>query len=54
MTSTHLHLDASTSNMDPPARTEDAAVDHLPKEMHEMTIKDDKVEDHNEKVYLHF
>nr|XP_029119913.1 shaggy-related protein kinase theta isoform X3 [Elaeis guineensis] len=49
MTSTHLHLDASTSNMDPPARTEDAAVDQLPKEMHEMTIKDDKVEDHNEK-----
>jgi len=48
-TSTHLPLDASTSNMDPPARTEDAAVDQLPKEMHEMTIKDDKVEDHNEK-----
>ncbi|XP_038982560.1 shaggy-related protein kinase alpha-like isoform X2 [Phoenix dactylifera] len=47
--STHLQLDASTSNGDSPARTEHAAVNQLPNEMHEMTIRDDKVEGRNEK-----
>lgn len=52
--STHLHLDANIPNGDSPARTEHAAVDQLPNEMHEMTIRDDKVKGHNEKVYFHF
>ncbi|XP_010933863.1 shaggy-related protein kinase epsilon [Elaeis guineensis] len=48
-TSTHLHLDANMSNGDSSARTGHAAVDQLPNEMHVMTIRDDKVEGHNEK-----
>ncbi|XP_072955949.1 shaggy-related protein kinase epsilon-like [Typha angustifolia] len=42
-------IDACESSMDPTARTEEIGVSELPKEMHEMTIRDDKVNDHNEK-----
>lgn len=46
----NLKCEASTSGVDPTARTEEPGVDQLPKEMHEMTIKDDKVDDLNDKV----
>ncbi|KAH7686852.1 Non-specific serine/threonine protein kinase protein [Dioscorea alata] len=45
----NLKCEASTSGVDPTARTEEPGVDQLPKEMHEMTIKDDKADDLNDK-----
>ncbi|CAL9086605.1 unnamed protein product [Musa textilis] len=45
----HLDLDASTSSSDPPARFEAATMDQLPREMHGMTIREDKPDSHNEK-----
>lgn len=45
----NLNCEASTSGVEPTARTEEPGVDQLPKEMHEMTIKDDKADDFNDK-----
>ncbi|KAJ8499698.1 hypothetical protein OPV22_010250 [Ensete ventricosum] len=45
----HLDLDASTSSTDPPARFGAATMDQLPREMHGMTIREDKPDGHNEK-----
>jgi hypothetical protein len=46
--------EASTSNAAPPApRIDDSSVDQLPKEMHDMKIRDDKADDPCEKVGLH-
>ncbi|RWV98865.1 hypothetical protein GW17_00038261, partial [Ensete ventricosum] len=46
----HLDLDASTSSTDPPARFGAATMDQLPREMHGMTIREDKPDGHNEKL----
>ncbi|XXG67201.1 hypothetical protein AAC387_Pa06g0603 [Persea americana] len=48
-TSTLLETDASSSNVASIGRVEKASVDQLPKEMHEMKIRDDKVDNHDEK-----
>lgn len=53
-TSTLLETDASSSNVTSIGRVEKASVDQLPKEMHEMKIRDDKVDNHDEKVIFHF
>ncbi|KAJ0971115.1 hypothetical protein J5N97_019074 [Dioscorea zingiberensis] len=47
--SAQLDCAASSSGTDPTAKTEEAGVDQLPKEMHEMTIKDDNADDLNDK-----
>ena len=50
----HLDSDANASNVDPNDRAEKAVVDQLPKEMHDMTIRDEKVNDQSEKVHAVF
>lgn len=50
--SSHRDAEASTSTSKNPGRTEEAGADILPKEMNEMTISDDKVDGHNDKVIL--
>lgn len=45
-----MNFDASSSSSDPPVKIQEATVDQLPKEMNDMTIKVDKVNDHDEKV----
>lgn len=52
-TSTLLEADASSSNVASIGRIEKTSVDQLPKEMHEMKIRDDKVDNHDEKVIFH-
>lgn len=42
--------EASTSSAAPAPRTDDSSVDQLPKEMHDMKIRDDKADDPCEKV----
>ncbi|XP_065020089.1 shaggy-related protein kinase alpha-like isoform X2 [Musa acuminata AAA Group] len=44
-----MNFDASSSSSDPPMKIQEATVDQLPKEMNDMTIKVDKVNDHDEK-----
>jgi len=50
----HLDSDANASIIDPNGRTEKAGVEQLPKEMHEMTIRDEKVNDQSDKVHVVF
>lgn len=47
--SSQVNIDVITSVTDNPVITEEAAVDQLPREMHGMTIRDDKVDGHNMK-----
>eukprot|EP00262_Sarcandra_glabra_P005876 TRINITY_DN1779_c0_g1_i9.p1 TRINITY_DN1779_c0_g1~~TRINITY_DN1779_c0_g1_i9.p1 ORF type:complete len:169 (-),score=37.92 TRINITY_DN1779_c0_g1_i9:662-1168(-) len=49
ITSTSLETDASTSNVASIARTEKDGLDQLPKELHEMKIRDDKSDSHDDK-----
>ncbi|XP_048226435.1 shaggy-related protein kinase epsilon isoform X1 [Ricinus communis] len=49
MASTSLENPASTSNSASVVKTEKSGFDQLPKEMHEMRIKDDKTTSHDEK-----
>lgn len=51
--SSRLNFDASTSSAEPPARFQSATIDQLPREMHGMTISEDKVGSHIEKVDVH-
>ncbi|KAJ6830510.1 shaggy-related protein kinase alpha-like [Iris pallida] len=46
---THLSTDANTLNVDPTARVEGSVADQLPKEMNEMTMSDDKIDNHHVK-----
>ncbi|XP_008803034.1 shaggy-related protein kinase epsilon-like isoform X1 [Phoenix dactylifera] len=48
-TSAHLDSDASTSSKGPTTRLKNAGIDQLSKEMHEMTIRNDKADGHNDK-----
>ena len=41
-----------TSNVSTVARTEKSDYNELPKELHEMRIKDEKSNNHSEKVYF--
>lgn len=50
MASTSLEPHASTSNISAVARTERSGYDQLPKEMHEMRIRDDRNANHDDKV----
>uniref|UniRef100_A0A0E0F027 non-specific serine/threonine protein kinase n=1 Tax=Oryza meridionalis TaxID=40149 RepID=A0A0E0F027_9ORYZ len=50
--SSHRDAEASTSTSKDPGRTEEAGADILPKEMNEMTISDDKVDGHNDKIIV--
>ncbi|KAG1359201.1 Shaggy-related protein kinase theta [Cocos nucifera] len=45
----HLDSDASTSSKGPTTRAKNAGIDQLPKEMHEMTIRNNKADRHNDK-----
>ncbi|KAJ6820235.1 shaggy-related protein kinase alpha-like [Iris pallida] len=47
---THFSIDASTLNVDPTARVEGVVGDQLPKEMNEMTMREDKFSDHHDKA----
>ncbi|KAJ0112581.1 hypothetical protein Patl1_00371 [Pistacia atlantica] len=49
MASTSLEPPASTSNISTFARTERSGYDQLPKEMHEMRIRDDRNANHDDK-----
>lgn len=42
--------EASTSNIDLNKKTDETGANHLPKELHEMTVKDDKAHDQSDKV----
>ncbi|URE37451.1 shaggy-related protein kinase [Musa troglodytarum] len=44
-----MNFDASSSSSEPPVKIQEATVDQLPKEMYDMTIKVDKVNDNDEK-----
>ncbi|CAL9160233.1 unnamed protein product, partial [Musa hybrid cultivar] len=48
ISSSHLNFDANTLTTEPPARFEGAAMDQLPREMHGMTIRDNKTDGHIE------
>lgn len=50
MASTSQETTASTSNVSSIARTEQSGYDQLPKEMHDMKIRDEKVDPHDDKV----
>ena len=50
MASTSQETAASTSNVSSIARTEQSGYDQLPKEMHDMKIRDEKVDAHDDKV----
>ncbi|XP_010255498.1 PREDICTED: shaggy-related protein kinase epsilon isoform X1 [Nelumbo nucifera] len=47
--STSIETDVSTSNISITSKTEKSGYDQLPKEMHEMKIRDDKTENHDDK-----
>lgn len=49
MASTSQETAASTSNVSSIARTEQSGYDQLPKEMHDMKIRDEKVDPHDDK-----
>jgi kinase len=51
--SSNRDAEASTSSSMKPVKTEKAGAD-LPKEMNGMTISDDKVDGHNDKVSISF
>jgi glycogen synthase kinase 3 beta len=53
MASTSQENAASASNVTSVTRTEKPGYDQLPKEMHEMKIRDDKNTNHDEKVNFH-
>ena len=48
--SSNRDAEASTSTSMKPVKTEEPGADLLPKEMNDMTISDDKADDHNDKV----
>lgn len=52
MASTSLETAASTSDISSMPRKEKSGFDQLPKEMHEMRIRDEKANNHDEKVYF--
>jgi kinase len=52
--SSNRDAEASTSSSMKPVKTEKAGADLLPKEMNGMTISDDKVDGHNDKVSISF
>jgi hypothetical protein len=54
MASTSLETAPSTSDISTMARKEKSGYDQLPKEMHEMKIRDEKVNNHDEKVNFLF
>lgn len=54
MASTSLETAASTSDASTMPRKEKSGYDQLPKEMHEMKIRDEKVNHHDEKVNFLF
>nr|DAD47983.1 TPA_asm: hypothetical protein HUJ06_017920 [Nelumbo nucifera] len=49
ISSASLEADASTSTISSNSKTEKSGFDQLPKEMHEMKIRDDKTESHDDK-----
>lgn len=51
MASTSLETAASTSDISSTARREKSSHDQLPKEMHEMRIRDEKANNRDEKVH---
>lgn len=53
MASTSMQTAASTSNPSLMVRTDKSGYDQLPKEMHEMRIRDDKITNHDEKVNIY-
>lgn len=54
MASTSLETAASTSDISSMPIKEKSGYDQLPKEMHEMRIRDEKANNHDEKVYFCF
>jgi glycogen synthase kinase 3 beta len=50
MASTSQENAVSTSNITSVTRTEKSGYDQLPKEMHQMKIRDEKTTSHDEKV----
>ena len=50
MVSTSQETAASTSNVSSIVRSEQSGYDQLPKEMHDMKIRDEKIDPHDDKV----